>query len=127
MATHGFVRVACAVPQLRVADCDFNARRIFGLMERAEQGHVDVLVFPELCLTGYTCGDLFQQQTLQQAARDTLLDLARESANRFSGLAIVGLPVVVEDRLYNCAAVVHRGRVLGVVPKSYLPSYKEFY
>lgn len=127
MTTHGFVRVACAVPHLRVADCEFNVGRMLGLIDRAEESHVDLLVFPELCLTGYTCGDLFQQQTLQQAAGNALLDLARESAKRFSGLAIVGLPLVVEDRLYNCAAVVHRGRVLGVVPKSYLPSYKEFY
>jgi NAD+ synthase (glutamine-hydrolysing) len=124
---HGFVRVAAAVPTLRVADCAFNAERILALMRRAESEGVAVLVFPELALTGYTCADLFQQIALQRGARDALAQLARESAAVFSGLAIVGLPLVVDDQLFNCAAVLHRGHVLGVVPKSFIPNYKEFY
>src|SRR5215831_19056957 len=127
MATHGFLRVAAAVPTLRVADCTYNAERVLELMARAEGEGVALAVFPELCLTGYTCADLFQQRTLQKAAQDALADVARREAPVFSGLAIVGLPLAVDDQLFNCAAVLHRGRVLGVVPKSFIPNYKEFY
>jgi NAD+ synthase (glutamine-hydrolysing) len=88
---------------------------------------VGVLVFPELTLTGYTCADLFHQAQLQRGALQALARLCRESAGVFRGLAVVGLPLVVDDQLFNCAAVLHRGSVLGVVPKSYLPSYGEFY
>src|SRR5437763_752120 len=80
-----------------------------------------------LSLTGYTCADLFHQQTLQQGARAALLHLANASKSIFSGLAVVGLPLALNDQLFNCAAVLHRGRILGLVPKSYLPNYKEFY
>src|SRR5215831_10880675 len=127
MNSHGFLRVATATPLLRVADCSFNAERLLGLMRRAEEQGVAVLVFPELALTGYTCGDLFQQLALQRGAVVALDHLARASASIFSGLAVVGLPLPVDDQLFNCAAVLHRGRVLGVLPKSYLPNYKEFY
>jgi NAD+ synthase (glutamine-hydrolysing) len=127
MENHGFVRVAAAVPSLRVADCAFNAERILDLMARAEHAHVAILLFPELSLTGYTCGDLFHQTALQRGARDALAEVARHSEGVFSGLAVVGLPLVVDDRLFNCAAVLHRGRVLAIIPKSYLPNYTEFY
>jgi NAD+ synthase (glutamine-hydrolysing) len=127
MIQHGFLRVAAAVPELRVADCAFNAERIAGLMARAEGEGVALLVFPELCLTGYTCGDLFHQPALQRAALEALDGLVRTSKESFSGVAILGLPVAVDDQLFNCAAVVHRGRILGVVPKSFIPNYKEFY
>lgn len=127
MTHHGFVRVACAVPTLRVGDCAYNAGRILGLLQQAEEDGVAVAVFPELCITGYTCADLFQQLPLLNAARDTLLDLADQSQSVFSGLAIVGVPFVVDDRLFNCAAVLHEGQILGLVPKSYIPNYKEFY
>src|SRR5205814_8547009 len=83
--------------------------------------------FPELSLTGYTCADLFQQTTLQRGALSALADLSRESARVFSGLAVVGLPLVVDDQLFNCAVLLHHGRLLGVVPKSFIPNYKEFY
>src|SRR5438045_7283812 len=122
MNRHGFLRVAAAVPNLRVADCSFNSQRIVGMLERAEQESVALLVFPELALTGYTCADLFQQLTLQRGAVAALDHLARAGASVFSGLAVVGLPVPVDDQLFNCAAVLHRGRVLGVVPKSFLPN-----
>jgi NAD+ synthase (glutamine-hydrolysing) len=127
MSQHGFLRVAAAVPSLRVADCVFNAERIGGLMARAQDEGVAVLVFPELCLTGYTCGDLFHQPALQRAALEALDSIARRSGSDFAGVAIVGLPVAVDDQLFNCAAVLHRGRILGVVPKSFIPNYKEFY
>jgi NAD+ synthase (glutamine-hydrolysing) len=127
MTYHGFLRVAAAVPALRVADCAFNAERIHALLGRAEREGVAVLVFPELALTGYTCADLFQQTSLQRGALAALLELARAGATVYSGLAVVGLPLAVDDQLFNCAAVLYRGRVLGVVPKSFIPNYKEFY
>ena len=127
MIQHGFLRVAAAAPKLRVADCAYNAEQILDLMTRAEQDGVAVLVFPELCLTGYTCGDLFHQPALQNAALAALDAVVRRGRKRFTGLAMVGLPLVVDDQLCNVAAVVQNGAVLGLAPKSYLPNYKEFY
>jgi NAD+ synthase (glutamine-hydrolysing) len=127
MIVHGFVRVAAAVPVLRVADCAYNVEQVLTLMERAEHEGVDVLVLPELALTGYTCADLFQQPTLQNRAVAALSQLVRQGRALFSGLAVVGLPLALDDRLFNCAAVFHQGKVLGVIPKSFIPNYKEFY
>jgi NAD+ synthase (glutamine-hydrolysing) len=127
MAYHGFLRVAAATPTLRVADCDHNVERILSVMARAESEGVAVLVFPELCLTGYTCADLFQQVPLQKGALAALARVAREGAGAYSGVAIVGVPLALDDQLLNCAAVLHRGHILGVVPKSFIPNYKEFY
>jgi NAD+ synthase (glutamine-hydrolysing) len=127
MLEYGFLRVAAATPALRVADCPFNAEQILTLMRQAEGEGVAVLVFPELALTGYTCADLFQQPALLNGAVDALGGLLRDSTAAFSGVAVVGLPLLVDDQVFNCAAVLHRGRLLGVVPKSYLPNYKEFY
>ncbi|MGH7227557.1 MAG: nitrilase-related carbon-nitrogen hydrolase, partial [Gemmataceae bacterium] len=127
MNPFGFLRVAAATPLLRVADCAFNVEHILALMRRAECERVSVVVFPELAITGYTCADLFHQPVLQRGAALALEHLAKEGADVFSGLAVVGLPLVVEDLIFNCAAVLHRGLLLGVVPKSYLPNYKEFY
>src|SRR5437016_2844810 len=127
MPRHGLVRVAAAVPMLRVGDPAFNVDRTLGLLERAAKDGVEVVVFPEMGLTGYTCGDLFHQTALLRAALAELDRLAGRSARVFRGLAVVGLPIVVDDQVFNSAAVLHRGRVMGVVPKSYLPNYKEFY
>src|SRR5437764_13809701 len=113
MSHYGFVRVAAATPSLRVADCAFNADRILALLERGEKDLVSVMAFPELCLTGYTCADLFQQTALQRAALSELSRLAHEARGVFGGLAIVGLPVAVNDQLFNCAALVTRGGGLG--------------
>jgi NAD+ synthase (glutamine-hydrolysing) len=127
MLPHGFLRVAAASPVLRVADCAFNAERILALMRQAEADGVAILVFPELSLTGYTCADLFQHSTLQRGALDALEHILRAGADLFSGIAFVGLPLAVDDQVFNCAAVLHRGRLLGLVPKSFIPNYKEFY
>src|SRR3954470_9611121 len=124
---HGFLRVAAACPMLRVADCAYNSERILGLMRRAEGEGVQLLVFPELALTGYTCNDLFQHEVLLRGAADALRPVVRAGAETFSGVAVVGLPLLVDDQIFNCAAVLHQGRLLGVVPKSFLPNYKEFY
>jgi len=110
-----------------VADCAGNVDAILELLDRAELQQVHVVVFPELALTGYTCGDLFQQPALLRGAQEALVRLLVESKTRFAGLAVVGLPWAVGEQLYNVAAVLQRGRLLGVVPKSYLPTYKEFY
>jgi NAD+ synthase (glutamine-hydrolysing) len=125
MLEHGFVRVAAAVPRVRVADCAYNAERILELLGQAARERVHVIVFPELALTGYTCADLFHQPLLQRGARDALAEILRR--NPCSGLAVVGLPWTVGDQLYNAAAIFQQDRLLGVVPKTYLPNYKEFY
>jgi NAD+ synthase (glutamine-hydrolysing) len=127
MPRHGFVSVAAAVPTLRVGDPAYNADRTLALLERAEREGVEVVVFPELGLTGYTCNDLFHQTALLRSALAELERLVAMSGRVFRGLAVVGLPVVADDQVFNCAAVIHRGTVLGLVPKSYLPNYKEFY
>jgi NAD+ synthase (glutamine-hydrolysing) len=127
MMHHGFVRVAAAVPRLRVADCGFNVWRIVGLMELAAGEGADVLVFPELALTGYTCADLFHQTALRQKAVEALVDVVERGRSAYGGLTIVGLPLAVDDQLFNCAAAFQGGRLLGIVPKSFIPNYKEFY
>jgi NAD+ synthase (glutamine-hydrolysing) len=127
MGHHGFVRVAAATPTLRVADCDHNADRITALMKRAQDDSVSILVFPELSLTGYTCADLFQQLPLQRGALAALERVVEASRSVYSGFIAVGLPLVVDSRLFNVAVAFCGGAILGVVPKSYLPNYKEFY
>ena len=122
----GFVKVCAATPEIRLADTVFNAEKVCGLMREAAEKGAAVTVFPELCLTGYSCGDLFWQTTLLQGAREALREVARESGE-LDGLFFVGLPVAINGKLYNMAAAVSRGRILGLVPKHYLPNYNEFY
>ncbi|MFG6448482.1 NAD(+) synthase [Roseateles sp. BYS180W] len=123
---HDFVRVAAAVPLCRVADPQHNAEQTAALLRELAAQSVAVAVFPELGLSGYSCEDLFQQQALQQASLDALAQVLQAS-RELSTLAVVGLPLRVQQRLFNVAVVLQRGRVLGVVPKSYLPNYGEFY
>ena len=127
MNTHGFFRVAAASPRLLVGDCRHNADQILTMLSECAAQGVQLVVFPELCLTGYTCGDLFQQPTLQTAAAGALDWLIENSQEAFRGLVVVGLPVLVGDQLFNCAAIFQAGILLGLVPKSYLPNYQEFY
>ena len=122
----GFLKAAALSPSLRVADCNYNASQIVSQLQDAAARGVRLAVFPEFCLTGYTCGDLFLQRTLQQGALDalqTVLDASRE----LDVVALVGLPLLVRGKLYNCAAVLCGGRLLGLIPKTYLPNYGEFY
>ena len=123
---HGFVRVAVAVPRCRVADPDFNAGETIALLREAAARGAGVVAFPELGLAAYTCDDLFHQHALLDACEAALARLVAASID-CPALAVVGLPLRAGHLLFNCAAVVHRGRVLGVVPKSYLPNYGEFY
>jgi NAD+ synthase (glutamine-hydrolysing) len=123
---HGFVRVALATPALRVGDPGFNMRGTAELMRRAARDKALLVVFPELGLSSYTCEDLFHQQALLAAAESSLAELMR--ATRALPLAaLVGLPVQIDGLLYNCAALICRGRLIGVAPKTYLPNYREFY
>ena len=122
----GFIKVAAGTPQIRVADCEYNAAGALSLIREAAQAGVKVLALPELCLTGYTCGDLFLQTALLNGAEAALEGLLRETA-AMDLLFAVGLPVRAEGKLFNCAAVCFRGRLLGLVPKRSLPNYGEFY
>src|SRR6187200_1679748 len=112
MSHHGFLRVAAAVPEMRVADCSFNADRTLDLLIDAERQGVNLVVFPEMGLTGYTCHDLYHTLTLQRAAEAALARLIEQAAEIYSGVAVVGLPLAVDGQLFNCAAVVHGSRLL---------------
>ena len=122
----GFIKVAAGTPQIRVADCRYNAEQIFTLMREADKQGVRVLALPELCLTGYTCGDLFLQDTLLRGAEEGLKTIL-EATRNLDMVAAVGLPVRANNKLYNCAAVIHKGKILGLVPKTHIPNYGEFY
>ena len=122
----GFIRVAAATPDIKVADCDYNADRIIELIRQAAEEDASIVVFPELCITGYTCGDLFLQKVLLDGAKNALVKIAKETAD-CDLLAFVGLPFEVDGKLYNCAAAVNRGSVEGFVPKKNIPNYSEFY
>jgi NAD+ synthase (glutamine-hydrolysing) len=124
--SHGFIRAAVCIPALRVADPRFNVERTLLLARQASEARVAVALFPELGLSAYTNEDLFQQQALLEAAEEAVSRLARESAS-LTPVLIVGAPLCFDAKLFNCAVVLHRGQVLGLVPKSYLPNYREFY
>ena len=121
----GFLRVAAATPAIRTADCAYNAEQILGCVAAAPEDTA-LLVFPELCLTGYTCGDLFLSSTLLAAAEKAMRRILSATVGRDTVL-VIGLPVPVDARLFNCAAVCQRGILLGLVPKTHLPAYSEFY
>jgi len=123
---HGFVRVAVATPRVRIGDPRHNADATLELMQQAARDKALLAVFPELGLSAYTCDDLFHQRTLIDAAENALAQLLARTRN-LPLAALVGLPVAVDGRLYNCAALLCRGRLVGVVPKTYLPNYREFY
>ena len=121
-----FVRVGAAVPELKIADVDFNVKSIMRSIKRAAALDVQVLVFPEMSVTGYTIADLVQQQALLEKAERGLAAIARQTESNRS-IIIAGVPVAVNNAIYNCAAVLNAGKILGIIPKSFLPGYKEFY
>ena len=123
---YGYVKVAAITPEIRVADTEYNAKNIIDLIEKADRADVELAVFPELSVTGYTCGDLFYSDTLLKGALDGLKRIAAATKDK-KMLVFVGLPVKKDGKLYNVAAAVSDGRVLGLVPKTYLPNYNEFY
>ena len=122
----GFLKAAAFSPALRVADCTYNAQQILADVQAAAARGVKLAVFPEFCLTGYTCGDLFLQHTLQTGALDALQTVL-DGTRTLDTVVMVGLPLLIHGKLYNCAAVLCRGQLLGLVPKTYLPNYGEFY
>ncbi len=122
----GFIKVAALTPKIKVADVDYNTEQILTLMQEASGKGAKIMVFPELCITGYTCGDLFWQELLLKSAREALLRIT-EQTKEIDGLIFVGLPYEHQGKLYNVAAAVSRGKILGIVPKKYLPNYNEFY
>ena len=123
---HGFVRVAVGIPRVRVADAAFNTAQTIALMREAAEKRAAIALFPELGISAYSCDDLFQQQALLDAVLDGLRQVV-EASRSLPVAAVVGLPIRLEGMLFNCAAVVAKGRVLGLVPKSYPPNYREFY
>jgi NAD+ synthase (glutamine-hydrolysing) len=123
---YGFVRVAAAVPTLQVADCGYNAENIIKLIKKAALQKVQIVVFPELSVTGYSCGDLFMQKILLDSSVSKLEDIL-DKTKSLDIVAIVGLPLALDNQLFNCAVVIKSGEVLGTVPKSFIPGYVEFY
>ena len=123
---HGFVKVASAIPSVKVADCQYNVEQIESLIVQAEGHGVEIICLPELSLTAYTCQDLFQQQLLLDEAEMALIHLMNFTRS-LDIISIVGLPVPYKGSLLNCAAVIQKGKILGMIPKTYLPNYKEFY
>ena len=123
---YGFVKVASAIPRVRVADCAFNASQIEKEIIIADGKGVEIIVFPELCLTGYTCGDLFAHSLLLESAELGLMQILNNT-RQLDIISILGMPVPLNGMLLNAAVVIQKGKVLGVVPKTYLPNYKEFY
>ena len=123
---HGFVKVAAAVPAVKVADVIYNVQEIERLIAMADAEHVEVVVFPELSITGYTCQDLFRERLLLDKAEECLLRLI-DFTRKLDVIAVVGMPIEVGSLLLNCAVVIQQGNILAVVPKTYLPNYGEFY
>ena len=121
-----FITVAAAIPAVKVADCDYNIEQIIAQVTEAEEKGVEIIVFPELCVTGYTCQDLFRQSTLLENVELSVVRLLGHM-RKMNVIAIIGVPVIVGDLLLNCAAVIQKGSILAMIPKTYLPNYNEFY
>ena len=122
----GFIKVAALTPKVKVADTTYNREQICMLIDEAQEKGAKILVFPELCITGYTCGDLFYQELLLREAKKELLAIAKYT-ERKDCLVFVGLPLEHQGKLYNVAAAIAQGKVLGLVPKTHIPNYNEFY
>ncbi|MEE0527489.1 MAG: nitrilase-related carbon-nitrogen hydrolase, partial [Prevotellamassilia sp.] len=123
---NGFIKVAAGVPAVRVADCTFNIQHIESMIATADGQGAEIICLPELSITAYTCQDLFQQQLLLDQAEASLLKLMEFSMN-LNITTLVGVPIAYGSMLFNCAAVIQRGKIYGLVPKTYIPNYKEFY
>ncbi len=124
---YGFIKTAAATPKIRVADCDYNAEQIISYAKEAASNGASIVVFPELCVTGYTCGDLFLQKTLITSAETAVEKIVKATAGLIDTIIIVGVPIARKQSLYNCAAAIYRGNILGIVPKVNIPNYNEFY
>ena len=123
---NGFIKIASAIPAVKVANCQYNIEQIESMVKSADKEGVEIIVFPELSVTGYSCQDLFRQRLLLEEAEHVVGDLLEKTRN-LDIITIIGIPVVAGDLLLNCAAVIQKGEILGIVPKTYLPNYCEFY
>ena len=123
---YGFVKVAAAVPRVKIADCKYNAGQLESLIAIADGKGVQIITFPEMCITAYTCGDLFGQQLLLEEAEMGLMQILNNT-RQLDIISILGMPIAVNSTVINAAVVIQKGKILGVVPKTYLPNYKEFY
>ena len=123
---YGFVKVAAAVPRVKIADCKYNAGQLESLIAIADGKGVQIITFPEMCITAYTCGDLFGQQLLLEEAEMGLMQILNNT-RQLDIISILGMPIAVNSTVVNAAVVIQKGKILGVVPKTYLPNYKEFY
>lgn len=123
---YGFVKAAAATPKIRVADCNYNANQIINFAFEAYKNGAEIVVFPELCVTGYTCSDLFLQTALLKSAENAVRKV-KESSKSLDTVIILGAPIAVMQSLYNCAVVIYKGEILGIVPKINIPNYGEFY
>ena len=122
----GFCKVASVSPEFKIADIDFNLKEIKKLAQQLNDNLVEIAVFPELCITGYTCGDLFFQKLLLKQAELAFVDFCEFSEN-FKTIFILGAPLVNSGKLFNCAVVISQGEIIGVVPKTYICNYNEYY
>ena len=122
----GYARVAASVPELKVANVDFNTKEIIKEIKSLDKDGVQIVTFPELCLTGYTCADLFSQDVLIRKSKDAI-KVVMDETKGFDIISIIGAPIVCDNQLFNCAVVIQKGKILGIVPKTYIPNYGEFY
>ena len=123
---YGFVKVAAAIPSVKVADPAYNAKHIINQIKEAAENKASVILFPELCITGYTCADLFQQDFLLESSEKALETIINETAEH-DIISILGMPLLFKSAIYNVGVVIRKGEILGIVPKRYLPNYSEFY
>src|SRR6056297_656646 len=126
MKSKGLIRIGAAVPKIKVADLEYNKKEIIKNIKIAEDKKVDILVFPELSITGYTCGDLFFQSLIKTRTEELILEILKFTENK-KILIFLGAPISKEGSLYNCAIALNKGKILGVVPKTFIPNYNEFY
>ena len=122
----GYIKVAAVTPKVKVADCPYNTKLVIDEIADAREKNIQLIVFPELVISSYTCGDLFLQGPLLRDAKKGLLEIV-EATKGDSMIVVVGVPYVVHQKLFNCAAVIQNGQILGLVPKTHLPNYNEFY
>lgn len=123
---NGFVKTAAATPKIRVSDCDYNALAIINSIEEAYKNNAVLLTFPELCVTGYTCSDLFLQKALLSSSEQAVKKIVSMTKDK-DIISVVGVPIAVKESVYNCAVVIYMGKILGIVPKINIPNYTEFY
>lgn len=126
MRNLGYIKVGCAVPKIKVADCIYNVDQILSLIDKAKEKKIEILTFPELCITGYTCGDLFLQKTLINES-EKQIKLICEASKSTDMLILIGCPIKFSSHLYNCAVAINNGKILSIIPKTNLPNYDEFY